>query len=380
MDPFSIYRPAMWPIVRDAFANASPEVRRQFKLIIMFWLVVLAAQAWDSRDGRGAAGVAEFLSAVLGVTGLALLGLAYTLQRTMEEAASARRSAKDAEGLQQVLLAMPALGFAAGAVLGGAAVLMLLRGLLGAELALVIIGGALYAGAVLVAAHTVNRSARTLFMHASRSAAAAADARAQAAAAQLSALQSRLNPHFLFNALNTIAALVRSDPRAAEGAVENLADVLRRTVDRSAETLSTVRDEIDYVRAYLALEQQRWGDRLRVEWDIAEDALDAAIPSLLVQPIVENALRHGLGSRLDGGTIGLRASVDGGRLLVIVEDDGSGFARGWREGTGLGNLRQRLAALYNDGASLEVSNRDRGACVTVAVPHKAASGRDAVAS
>jgi two-component sensor histidine kinase len=359
----------MWPIVRDAFAEASPPIRRQFRLIVVFWLGMLALQTWDSRDGRGAAGVAEFLSAVLGSTGVALLGVAHTLQRTMEEA-SERTSRASRDSLQQVLLALPALGFAAGAVLAGAAVLMLLRALLGAELPLAIVGGIVYAGAVVWAAQTVNRSVRTLYAHASSSAAAAADARTQAAAAKIAALQARMNPHFLFNALNMIAALVRSDARAAEQAVENLADVLRRTLDRSAETLSTVRDEVDYVRAYLALEQQRWGDRLRVEWDVAGEALGASIPPLLIQPLVENALRHGLGSKLDGGTIRLCVRTDGGRLLLTVEDSGRGFARAWREGTGLGNLRERLAALYDGEASLTVSNREQGACVTVDVPHR----------
>lgn len=358
----------MWPIVREAFAGASPAIRSQFRLIVLFWLMMLALQVWDSRDGRGAAGVAEFLSALLGVTGVALLGVAHTLQRTMEEAASQRQAPHDAVAVQQVLRALPALGFAAGVALGGAAVLMLLRALLGAELPLAIVGGTLYAGAVLVAARTVNRSVATLFVHAARNAAAAAVAKSDAAAAQVSALQARMNPHFLFNALNTVAALVRSDRVAAERVVENLSDVLRRTLERSAETMSTVREEIDYVRAYLALEQQRLGERLRVEWAVAPDALDAPIPPLLLQPLVENALRHGLGSRLEGGSLRVAAAVAQGRLSIVVEDDGSGFSRGWREGTGLGTLRQRLTTLYGSDGTVSVVDRRPGSRVVVELP------------
>jgi hypothetical protein len=358
----------MWPIVRQAFADASPPIRSQFRMIVLFWLVVLVLQVWDSRDGRGAAGVAEFLSALLGATGVALLGVAHTLQRTMEEAASEPQASSDAVAVQQVLRALPACGFAAGAALSGAAVLMLLRALLGAELPLAIVGGTLYAGAVLVAARTVNRSVTTLFVHAARSAAAAAEAKSDAAVAQVTALQARMNPHFLFNALNTVAALVRSDRVAAERVVEDLSDVLRRTLERSAETMSTVREEIDYVRAYLALEQQRWGERLRVEWTVAPAALDAPIPPLVLQPLVENALRHGLGSRIEGGTLRLTAAVARGRLSIVVEDDGSGFSRGWREGTGLGNLRQRLSTLYGRDGTLSVVDRRPGSRVVVELP------------
>jgi len=366
----------MWPIVRKAFAEASPEIRRQFRLIVVFWLAVIALQIWDSPDGRGAAGVAEFLSALLGTTGVALLGVAHTLQRTMEEA-SARQAPSEADAVQQVLRTLPALGFAAGAVLGGAAVLMLLRALLGAELLLAIVGGTIYAGAVIIAARTVNRSVRTLFTHAARNARAAAEARSEAAAAQLSALQARMNPHFLFNALNTVAALVRSDRAEAERVVEDLSDVLRRTLERSASTTSTVREEIDYVRAYLALEQQRFGPRLRVERAVAPSALEAGLPPLVLQPLVENSLRHGLGSRIEGGTIRLAATVAAGRLVIVVEDDGNGFSRGWHEGTGLGNLRQRLSTSYGSEGILTVSDRRPGSRVVVEIPFAAAEGPSA---
>lgn len=363
----------MWPIVRDAFAEASPAIRRQFRWIAAFWVLIVAAHAWDSRDGRGPAGVAEFLSAILGASGVVLLGLAHTLRRTMEEAAARRQSTGEAAALQQVLLALPALGFAAGVMLGAAALLMVLRALLGAELPLAVIGTVAYGAMLVFAAHTVMRSTRTLFMHAAQHAAAAADARSEAAAAQVAALQAQMNPHFLFNALNTVASLVRSDPRAAEQVVENLSDVLRRTLERSSDTAGTVREEVEYVRAYLALEQQRWSERLRVEWSVPDDVLEHPLPPLMLQPLVENALRHGLTARLDGGRLRISIEPTDDAMTLAVEDDGPGFPRGWREGTGLGNLRKRLQTLYGGAACLNVDEGTFGARVAVSVPRQEAT-------
>jgi signal transduction histidine kinase len=357
----------MWPIVRDALAEASPSVRSQLRWVVGGWVALVIMQAWDSRNAAGAAGLAEFLSALLGATGVALLGTAHTLQRTMEETAHRPRPIGETAVVERVLLALPALGFGAGVALGGAAMLMLVRALLGAEALLVVVALAVYCGMLVFAGRTVSRSARTLFNHATQQSAAAAEARATATAAQLAALQARMNPHFLFNALNTVASLVRSKSPSAERVVENLSDVLRQTLERSAGTMGTVRDELDYVRAYLALEQERWGDRLRVEWTVDEAALSRPLPPLVLQPLVENALRHGLGSRLDGGTI--RINVHAGPNLVLrVDDDGAGFPPLWKESTGLGNLRQRLQTQYGSTASLQIANDAEGAHVTVSIP------------
>ena len=369
---FPLSSAGMWPIVRDAFADASVATRVQLRWIAVSWMLLLALQFWDSRDGRGAAGAAEFISAVFGMTGLALLGLAHALQQAMSEAASRREYRRD-PALQEVLLALPVLGFASGALLSAAAVLMLLRALLGTELLLAITGVVIYGGLLILAQRTVARSTRTLFAHASQNATRAAEARSDAAAAQVQALQARMNPHFLFNALNTVASLVRSNPRAAEQVVENLSDVLRRTLERSAGTSGTLRDEVDYLRAYLALEQQRWGDRLHVEWNVDDETLRAPLPPLVLQPLVENSLKHGLTGRLEGGTIRVCARTAAGRLLLAVQDGGIGFAQGWREGTGLGNLRQRLLAHYNGDASLDVSSQPSGSRVAVDLPFSCAS-------
>ena len=366
-EPFPPIVSSMWPIVREALADASPPIRSQLRWVVALWCGLVLLQLWDSRNATGVAGVAEFLSAVLGVTGVALLGAAHTLQRTMDEASARPRPREDAEALQQVLLALPALGFASGVALGAAAAFVILRALLGTEWVLTVAALTAYSGMLLFAGHTVTNSARTLFRHATSQAALAAGARSQAAAAQLAALQARMNPHFLFNALNTVASLVRSNPPAAERVVENLSDVLRQTLRRSAGSIGTVQEEIDYVRAYLMLEQERWGSRLRVEWDVDEAARSRSLPPLVLQPLVENALAHGIGSRLTGGTIGI--TVRGGESLTIrVKDDGPGFPARWKEGTGLGNLRERLRAIYGERASLDVASDADGAQVTVTVP------------
>jgi signal transduction histidine kinase len=356
----------MWPIVREALAGAPPDVRSQIRWIAVFWVVMVCLQIWDSADGRGAAGLAEFLGALLAVSGAALLGLAFGLQRTLEH--SAQRPSGDAVGgLQEVLIALPAMGFASGVALGGATMLMVVRVVLGVEWPLAVAGIGLYSLLLIVAGGTVTRSARTLFDHATRQAALAAEARSEAAEAQLAALQARMNPHFLFNALNTVAALVRSNAPAAERVVEDLADVLRTTLQRSTETMSTVGEEIDYLRAYLAVEQERWGERLRVVWDVPEPVRDVPLPPMLLQPLVENALEHGL-ARITGGSVRIAAHESHGRLTFTVEDDGVGFRHDWRAGTGIGNLRQRLATVYGTDASLDVEPLTSGARVRLNVP------------
>jgi len=360
----------MWPIVRDALADASPPIRSQIRWLVALWCGLVLLQMWDSRNAEGVAGVAEFLSAVLGVSGVALLGAAHTLQRTMDESANRPRPREDADALQQVLLALPALGFASGVALGAAAALMVLRALLGAEWLLTVSALTAYTFMLLFAGHTVTNSARTLFRHATHQAAMAADARSQAAAAQLAALQARMNPHFLFNALNTVASLVRSNPPAAERVVENLSDVLRQTLRRSVGRMGTVEEELDYVRAYLTLEQERWGSRLRVEWDVDDGARSRPLPPLVLQPLVENALAHGIGSQLTGGTISIMIHARD-HLTIRVNDDGPGFPARWKEGTGLGNLRERLQAIYGERATLVVASEADGAQVTVTLPPSA---------
>jgi hypothetical protein len=362
----------VWEIVRSAIAEGSPAVRRLVRHVVFFWIATVALQIWDSRNATGAAGVAEFFSALLAICGIALLGIGGTLRLSMKEAAARGRTGDEA-GVARVLLALPTIGFASGLSLGAATILMIVRGALGVELPFAIAGTLLYAALTVAAARTVTQSAATLFevgtLHATR----AAEYRNAAATARFDALQARMNPHVLFNALNTVASLVRSDPPAAERIVHTLGDVLKQTLDRSSDVNGTVAQEIAYVETCLALEKERWGDHLRVSWSIEDEVRDWRMPPFTIQPLVENALRHGLGARIEGGHIAISIRRHGDALVASVTDDGAGFPQRWREGNGIGALRQRLAALYGDKASIAIERAaGRGASVVVRLPKEIA--------
>jgi signal transduction histidine kinase len=182
-------------------------------------------------------------------------------------------------------------------------------------------------------------------------------ARSLAASAQLDALRAQLNPHFLFNALHSLAPLVRHDQNAAEEAIDRLGELLRYALDEQMSGDVTLADELNFVRNYLALEKLRLGGRLQVHSDVHPDLLDCALPSFTLQPIVENAIRHGIAPRPRGGTITISARVQGGRLCLEVNDDGSGATServAKAAGLGLRALRQRLEVRYGGAAALEV--------------------------
>ncbi|HSA54175.1 MAG TPA: histidine kinase [Gemmatimonadaceae bacterium] len=227
-----------------------------------------------------------------------------------------------------------------------------------------------FAVLAVVAARDTIRTGRVLYAEAHARERAAERARAEASQAQLRALQSQLQPHFLFNALNTVASLVRTDPRRAERTVEHLADVLRRTLARAGQPLTTLRDEVDYVTAYLAVEQERWGDELRVEWRLAPETLDVIIPSMTLQPLVENALKHGVGRRLEGGRVYIASARTADGVELSVSDDGPGFDSAANGGTGLANLRARLETLSLGRGRVEVGEGASGwgAIVRVTLP------------
>jgi sensor histidine kinase YesM len=178
--------------------------------------------------------------------------------------------------------------------------------------------------------------------------------------AELSALRGQLNPHFLFNTLHTLTALVRRDPQTAEHALEQFGGMLRYVLDvkRSAREDVTLADEMHFVRNYLALEQLRLGDRLRVVEHLDADALDCVLPSLTLQPLVENAIKYGIAPRARGGTLELSASVDDESLTLEVRDDGPGAASDVIDsagGVGLRAVRQRLETRYDGHASLSIA-------------------------
>jgi len=184
----------------------------------------------------------------------------------------------------------------------------------------------------------------------------------QALQAELAALQSRTNPHFLFNALNTIAALIAEDPAKAERAVERLAELLRYALDGAKREWVALADEVAAVEGYLELERLRYGDRLCTSIDVEPRALAVEVPPMLLQPLVENAVLHGVASRRGPTKVELVARRTDGRLELVVDDDGPGPAGSTHRGTGLAHddLRARLALLYGDRARVEIGERPGG--------------------
>jgi signal transduction histidine kinase len=189
--------------------------------------------------------------------------------------------------------------------------------------------------------------------------------------AELKALRSQLNPHFLFNALTTIGHLIRVAPPRAFDTLMRLTGVLRAVLQRSASDDSTLADEIELVSAYLEIEAARYEDRLTVHFQVAPDLGGVRVPALILQPLVENAIKHGIAPLARGGALTVTADVTGDRLRLRVIDTGAGFdaARGHTTGVGLANLRKRLAVQYDAAASVTVeSATGRGTIVTVELP------------
>jgi len=195
----------------------------------------------------------------------------------------------------------------------------------------------------------------------------------QLSTARLAALQAQLNPHFLFNSLNTIAVLVRDgDGTTATRVIEQLSDVLRRTLSRTHANEVTLREELELVSQYLAVEQARFSDRLRPELDIDPSTLAAAVPSFALQHLVENAVRHGIARRSDAGRLIVSARRAGELHELSVADDGPGLSASAAEpaGHGLANTRERLRTLYGDRASLVVANAEQGTIARMRIPYR----------
>jgi len=201
---------------------------------------------------------------------------------------------------------------------------------------------------------------------------------AQLSEARLGALRMQLNPHFLFNSLNAVTVLVRDgNTAAASRMLELLSDVLRQVL-RTGETHETaLSQELNFLERYLAIEQVRFSDRLRPRIEIDPALARAAVPRFLLQPLVENALRHGIARRSDAGVVQVSAYRDDQQLVLTVRDDGPGLptAPGAGTGVGLSNTRARLAALYGSGATLEVANAEGGGVIaTVRLPYHETEG------
>jgi sensor histidine kinase YesM len=195
--------------------------------------------------------------------------------------------------------------------------------------------------------------------------------------ARLDALTAQIRPHFLFNTLNSITTLIRRDPEGAEKMVMQLADLLSATLRSPEEQEISLREEMDLLDSYLSIMQVRFGSRLSVERDVSSAATDALVPAFILQPLVENALEHGIARRPGPGRITVAASRNNGSLELTVGDDGPGIdvaANSAGNGIGLANTRKRLAELYCGGASLTIDSRaGQGTAVRIAIPFRANS-------
>jgi LytS/YehU family sensor histidine kinase len=197
----------------------------------------------------------------------------------------------------------------------------------------------------------------------------------QLARAELHSLRAQLHPHVLFNALHTIALLARRDADEAIRVTVLLGNVLRSVLDSGGTDERPLRDEISLIEQYLAIELVRFADRLTVIWEIAPETQDALVPTLLLQPLVENALRHGIARSVNGGTVVISAYSSGETVCIAVWNNGPGLQanRAGRRGVGLHNTEERLHRLYGEGGKLTIANDARGGVsVRVCVPWRTA--------
>ena len=190
--------------------------------------------------------------------------------------------------------------------------------------------------------------------------------------AQLQALQRQLHPHFLFNTLNTVSGLIRTDPDAADTMIDRLGDLLRMTLHKSGIQEVSLKEELDVLGKYVEIERTRFGNRLTVEMRVQPETLDVQVPSLVLQPLVENAIRHGIAPNAGPGWIAVYAQRDNHELVLQVLDNGDGLPpdrlMAMNRGVGLDNTRARLEHLYRDRFEFSFSNLERGFCVTIRIP------------
>jgi signal transduction histidine kinase len=193
-----------------------------------------------------------------------------------------------------------------------------------------------------------------------------------AVSAQLAALRAQVNPHFFFNSLNSIAQLISTDPVKAEACVERLAEIFRYMLRRTQTEFVPLADELKVAEAYLDIERARFGDELEVREEIDERARAVMLPGLILQPLVENAVRHGISPKIGGGAVHIGAAVEEGTLRLTVRDTGIGIGAGQRifeRGVGLRNVRERLVKLYGPEAAPAVSTAPgEGTTVTICIP------------
>ncbi|MCC6291087.1 MAG: histidine kinase [Bryobacterales bacterium] len=196
--------------------------------------------------------------------------------------------------------------------------------------------------------------------------------------ARLRALTSQINPHFLFNTLNSIASLVRTDPDGARLVIVKLSNILRRLMKKT-ENVTSLREEMNFIEDYIAIEMVRFGSKLRYVKDVEGAVLEARVPSMILQPIVENSLKHGLASKVEGGTIRVRAWLGEGKLHLEVEDDGVGIPearlnRIFEQGIGVSNVNERLQVLFGDEYRMWIDSKTgEGTRTGIEIPSGATS-------
>ena len=199
---------------------------------------------------------------------------------------------------------------------------------------------------------------------------------AQLAQAQLDSLRMQLHPHFLFNTLNGIVGLVRDNKNsAAVSMLVGLSDLLRHTLEHSSQHEVELREEINFIKLYLGIQEMRFSDRLRIELNIDPRTTKALVPNLILQPLTENALRHGIGRSAESGLVGISSAVEDSHLRLTVYDEGAGLPDDWQlkgsAGIGLANTAARLQQLYDNDHEFDIRNRDSGGVeVVIVIPFR----------
>lgn len=191
--------------------------------------------------------------------------------------------------------------------------------------------------------------------------------------AELKALKTQLHPHFLFNTLNAISALVYVSPPTATKTISQLSDLLRLTLHNNKAQEVTLKEELDFLRKYIQIQQTLLQERLEVEWSVDSETLDALVPNMLLQPLVENSIRHGIAPKEDGGRIEIFSRRVNNDLLLEIKDNGLGTESEESEGNGIGliNTKARLKHLYGDAQKIDVNTPEcDGWCVTIMIPYR----------
>lgn len=198
--------------------------------------------------------------------------------------------------------------------------------------------------------------------------------KSQLAEAQLQTLTMQLQPHFLFNTLNTISVLVKKEPSLAQKMIVRLSDLLRLTLERGNENVISMEKELQFMNTYLAIEKVRFGDRLHISTEIEESALNSKVPTFILQPLVENSIRHGIAQRSGNGWISVSAKLLNGNVHIEVNDGGGKSGRlkknAGGSGVGLENTRSRLQQLYGSNFDLQIAeNSENGFIVRIRIPY-----------